>query len=569
MRKEVISLQTDPRSPDRGQYAFVQDLIKAVAYETLPKRDRKQKHLAVAAHLLETWTSDEDEIVEVVASHFLTAYQLAPSAPDAEEVKSRARELLTRAAERAAALAASEAAQRYFEQALELTDDARVRAGLEERAGQMALLSGSERASAHFESAISTLEAIGETHASARVSARLGEADFLQERLEHGVERMEAAFALLANEEPDADLATLAAQLGRLHVFTGAHELAAKRLEFALEMAETLMLPEQLSQALNTKAVLLAFQGRRQEAMALGRHALKVALENDLAAAALRAYNNLGAFLAAYDQYTETHALTEAALELARRIGERNFELWLIAVNGRLAVEAGRWDEALQTVDELRGSGELTPTSAGLLLYAVPVYVNQGRLDRARELLDALSHTKHSEEVQIRSSFAWAEAALLRAEGDLKAALAAASRSTEGRHEIGIASVKGGLVEELEAAMLTDPAKAEELVANLERLRPGESTPFLAAQAARFRARLSPAAAEQGFASALAGFQELSMPFWTAVSLLEQAEWLSEGSRGPEAVPLLEEAGRIFDELHARPWLERLARVGKLVSVSA
>ena len=80
---------------------------------------------------------------------------------------------------------------------------------------------------------------------------------------------------------------------------------------------------------------------------------------------------------------------------------------------------------------------------------------------------------------------------------------------------------------------------------------------------------LSPAAAEQGFASALAGFQELSMPFWTAVSLLEQAEWLSEGSRGPEAVPLLEEAGRIFDELHARPWLERLARVGKLVSVSA
>ena len=232
----------------------------------------------------------------------------------------------------------------------------------------MALLSGSERASAHFESAISTLEAIGETHTSARVSARLGEADFLQERLERGVERMEAAFALLANEEPDADLATLAAQLGRLHVFTGAHELAAKRLEFTLEMAETLMLPEQLSQALNTKAVLLAFQGRRQEAMALGRHALKVALENDLAAAALRAYNNLGAFLAAYDQYTETHALTEAALELARRIGERNFELWLIAVNGRLAVEAGRWDEALQTVDELRGSGELTPTSAGLLL---------------------------------------------------------------------------------------------------------------------------------------------------------------------------------------------------------
>ena len=98
VRKEVISLQTDPRSPDRGQYAFLQDLVREVAYETLPKRERKQKHLAVAAHLLGAWTSDEDEIVEVVASHYLEAYQLAPGAPDAEDVKAKARDLLVRAA---------------------------------------------------------------------------------------------------------------------------------------------------------------------------------------------------------------------------------------------------------------------------------------------------------------------------------------------------------------------------------------------------------------------------------------------------------------------------------------
>ena len=75
------------------------------------------------------------------------------------------------------------AAQRYFEQALELTDDAgRARAALDERAGQMAMLCGrkSDDARAHFEAAISTLEAIGETHASARVSARLGEIDFMR-----------------------------------------------------------------------------------------------------------------------------------------------------------------------------------------------------------------------------------------------------------------------------------------------------------------------------------------------------------------------------------------------------
>ncbi|MGA2527917.1 MAG: adenylate/guanylate cyclase domain-containing protein [Acidimicrobiales bacterium] len=571
VRKEVISLQTDPRSPDRGQYAFLQDLVRAVAYETLPKRDRKQKHLAVAAHLLEAWTTDEDEIVEVVASHYLVAYQLAPGAPDAEDVKSRARELLMRAGERAAALAAAEAAQRYFGQALELTQDERVRAGLEERAGQMALLSGDAvRASAHFEAAISSLEAIGETHASARVSARLGEADFFQERLEPGIARMEAAFALLADEEPDADLATLAAQLGRLHVFTGAHELAAKRLEFALGLAESLMLPEQLSQALNTKAVLISFQGRHEEAMALVRHALNVALDNDLSAAALRAYNNLGAFLAARDLYAEVRALKEPALELARRIGDRSFEHWLIVGHARLAAETGEWDEALQTVEELRSSGELpAPTSAALMLFAVPVYVNQGKLDLARELLEALSYVKHSDELQSRSDYAWAEAALLRGEGEIEAALAAASRSSESRQEIGIASVKGGIVEELEAAMLLDTSKAAELVADLERLRPGESTPFLAAQTARFRARLSPAAAEHSFASAAAAFRELSMSFWIAVTLLEHAEWLAARARASETASLLAEAGEIFDRLHARPWQERLGRVPKLDTVSA
>jgi predicted ATPase/class 3 adenylate cyclase len=570
VRKEVISLQTDPRSPDRGQYAFLQDLVREVAYETLPKRDRKQKHLAVAAHLLEAWTTEEDEIVEVVASHYLEAYKLAPAAPDAEEVKAKATELLTRAGERAAALAAAEGAQRYFEQALELTEDALTRAVLEERAGQMAAMGGlHDKARAHFEEAISALDAIGETHASARVSARLGEIDFLQERLERGIDRMEVAFSLLADEEPDADLATLAAQLGRLHVFAGSHELAAARLEFALGLAETLKLPEQLSQALNTKAVLLAFQGRHEEAMALGRHALKVALDNDLAAAALRGYNNLGAFLAVQDRYVEIYALTDPAIELARRVGDRGLERWLLLGKARVMTETGQWDESLEIVDELYRAGDLPATAAALLLFSVPIYVHQGKLDIAREMLDTLSDVRHSEEVQARSGYAWAEAVLLRGEGDLEAALAAATRSVQSRHEIGIGAVKGGLVEELEAAMLIDTTKAEELLSYLEKLRPGETTPFLAAQAMRFRARLASAGDGQGFAAAAVAFRELSMPFWLAVTILEHAEWLSAHGRGSEATPLLAEAREIFDRLHARPWQERLAAMANIDSVSA
>ena len=101
VRKEVISMQLDPRSPERGQYGFLQDLVRAVAYESLPKRQRKEKHLAIASYLQREWGTDDDEIVEVVASHFVNAYALAPEAEDAAAVRSKAREMLGRAGERA------------------------------------------------------------------------------------------------------------------------------------------------------------------------------------------------------------------------------------------------------------------------------------------------------------------------------------------------------------------------------------------------------------------------------------------------------------------------------------
>ena len=34
-RKELLTLQADPRSPERGQYGFVQALVQKVAYEML------------------------------------------------------------------------------------------------------------------------------------------------------------------------------------------------------------------------------------------------------------------------------------------------------------------------------------------------------------------------------------------------------------------------------------------------------------------------------------------------------------------------------------------------------
>ena len=48
--RELLSLEADPRSPERGQYSFVQALIREVAYNTLARRDRKTRHLSAARY---------------------------------------------------------------------------------------------------------------------------------------------------------------------------------------------------------------------------------------------------------------------------------------------------------------------------------------------------------------------------------------------------------------------------------------------------------------------------------------------------------------------------------------
>src|SRR5262249_26451661 len=96
-RKEVLGVQADPRSPEHGQYGFLQDLLRRVAYETLAKADRRSRHLAAAAYLERTL--GEHEVVEVVASHYLDAFEADPGAPDAAEIRAKAGQQLARAGE--------------------------------------------------------------------------------------------------------------------------------------------------------------------------------------------------------------------------------------------------------------------------------------------------------------------------------------------------------------------------------------------------------------------------------------------------------------------------------------
>ncbi len=280
VNKELLAIQSDPRSPERGQYVFLQDIVRSVAYGTLARRDRKARHLAAATYLESGW-NDEEEVAEVVASHLVEAYEADREAGDAEEIRARARDALVKAGDHAASLAAATSAQHYYERALQIADDAD-RAELLALAGQMAWLQlNVADARSHFEEAYALHMAAGRVGPAARVSTRLAGLDVHELKSESALARVEEAFATLSDHpaagvEGEADLAYVAAELARrLYLTTGSTDVALERVELSLDIAERHGLWEQFCEAINTKGLIMGGRGRHAEAQAL----LECALE--------------------------------------------------------------------------------------------------------------------------------------------------------------------------------------------------------------------------------------------------------------------------------------------------
>jgi tetratricopeptide (TPR) repeat protein len=190
------------------------------------------------------------------------------------------------------------------------------------------------------------------------------------------------------------------------------------------------------------------------------------------------------------------------------------------------------------------------------------VYCQRGELDRLRALLDGHASAGESDDLQSRTWYRLAQCGLLRAEGRHAEALRTAQAAIDAQADLGITflTVKLGYVEGMEAALAVgDAARARELLGVIEHLRPGDRPPLLAAHAHRVRARLDDDEAE--FEAAAADFRRLEMAFYLAVTLLEHGEWLVAHDREDEGEPLLTEAREIFQQLGARPWLDRAAAV--------
>jgi class 3 adenylate cyclase/tetratricopeptide (TPR) repeat protein len=574
VRKEVLSIQADPRSPDHGQYGFLQDLVRRVAYETLSKRERRARHIAAAAYLESAFVGEQDEVIEVIASHYLDAYRVLPEEGDAAELRANARRMLTRAGERAASLAAPGEARRYFEQACELTDESLERAALLGRAGQMAGQLGlPDEATPPLEESIEIYEREGDAHGAARMSYVLGRIQGFTERRDEAIARLEDAFEIISGDEPDEDVALIAALLGRGYWFKGDLERAAEWTEKALDIAEAYAFPEPLAFALRGKGAVAFSRGHVNESGALLRRSLELALEHDLLEEAATAYFILSDSEFRRDRYGEALEYLRESLALARRRGSRIAEWANLSELTYPLFMLGRWDEALALIPE--PSQEHTRSGAvvlSLLSSLMEIHLHRGRPEEARRILSLFSHLERSSDVQDQSCYLAARASIARAEGRFQDALQDGIAAIRAAEPLGYGqqAAKQGFVAAMESALtLGDPATAHDLLARMADAPPGRRAPFLDAQAHRFRGRLDGDDAQYGMAEQL--FRELELPFWLAVTQAEHGEWLTRQGRTEEAQPLLADARETFERLGAKPYLDRLetAEAGPLAEVTA
>ena len=263
-RRELVARDVDPRSAERGQFAFVQSLVREVAYSTLARRDRKARHLAAARHFE---TLVDQELAGALATHYLAAYRNASEGPEADALAAQARIALRAAGDRAVALGAQEQALGFYRDALDVTTEPADRAALLEHAGSAASAAGiHEEAERLLASAIELLRVAGDRSGAARVTGSLGDAMFGRFRLDAALALVNDAAAEFADLGEDPGYASLLGQLARFQMLRqvefGAAVATADR---ALEIAEHLDRVDLVADALVTRGLALTSVGRDYE----------------------------------------------------------------------------------------------------------------------------------------------------------------------------------------------------------------------------------------------------------------------------------------------------------------
>jgi len=549
VRSDLLLEELDPRSPERGQYHFVQALIREVAYSTLSLKDRRARHVA-AARFFESL--GDDELAGALASHYLAAYRATPAGDEARALAAQARIALKAAADRAQALGSPRQAVTFLAQALEVESDDAERASILERTIKAAL------DAALYDPALDLLpelealqERLGDRPALAEAYAlhgvALDGARMREEEVQLGAEWL----AKFADMPDDPSVLKLAGGLATSYVFTRRHDEALVLADRVLASAERLGLGDQAAHMLRVKGMIAQFQGRMWEAIALIEGARRLAEQLDLQLEVERASSTLTNLLA-LDDPRETSILERNIIEHARRNGLRGRESVTLGNVSEDLRRTGEWDWAVTELDNAIRDEDRNVTDLVLEAARAVFLAYRGELDKDTAA-DLMARTEELGDIDTAASVEDIRGAMAMAEGRFTDAARAWIRNAE-RSDLNApyALPKAGVA----AALGRDAALAQEI---LDRLGTAGGR-GRALETDRMMIRTAIMALNGATDEAMAGFRivwtrfgDLGLPWDQALMALIAATTV--GPEDPDVAGWLGEARTVFERLRAKPLL--------------
>ena len=574
VRREVLSVSADRLSPERGNYGFAQNMLRQVAYDTLSRRDRKARHLKVAAHLRATFPGDGEEVADVIARHYLDALDAVPDDGDAGQIRGQAIASLTRAAERAGRTGAPAQAAASYAAAARLTqagpaDGQQAAAALWEHAARAALTNGDyPTAVEQAGQARELCRQGGETRSAARAQAIAGEALRRWGRHAQAREQLTDAVAVL-RDDPDADTVRALGELANLETFAGAAAADALSAE-ALALGQALAVDEAtLAGLFDTRGLCHGFADRRPEAAAYFREAARLAGQAGDPIRLSSALVNLSDAVTGTDPTAAAEAARTAAVH-SRRAGARGRLAFAVGNLAQALLMTGDWDVAEAELAQAADADGLDGINF-LACYRAWLAALRGDVAAAQTALAGLGDLRSTEDPQDQALIAVAEAFTAAARGQPAAALGHA-RTTLGHADalgIGHEYLRWAWPLAARAAHdLADTAATGELLALLDGYRPGQLAPMQRAERDLARVRLAPADAGPDTAgatwmAAIAGLRQHSTPDHLAHGLLDHAAWLAARNPGrgeveaAAAAAAASEAAGIAARLGCQPLADR------------
>jgi tetratricopeptide (TPR) repeat protein len=573
LRREVLEISADPLSPQRGEYRFAQQLLRQVAYDTLSRRDRKTRHLAVAAHLRATFADDGEEVSDAIARHYRDALTAAPDDPDAGEICDQAVRIGVRAADRANRAGAPATAGALFAMAAELAEqggaDAGEAAGWWEKAAVAAKRADDADACIERAGRANVLHAAaGRERDAARTVALIGNMLANRGQLTSGRERLEAALAVLS-AEPDADTVTALMYLGQIENSSGANWSQTYTAQ-ALKLGQDLDVGDAtLTQLFTSQGVAFAILDRRAEAAAALEYAARLSARAGDREGEAKALVNLADALAPRDPRASADA-ARTATDLSRQVGARRMLAFAMSNLAEALLTIGEWEEALSV---LRGGNERDGlgTEDITQLVLARALALRGDIGATRQLLDTgLDRFRASEDPQDLSAVQLIEGLMAAATGDDAAALEHARAAADYERELGFGaeSVRWAWVLAARSAHnVGDVAAEQKLLDALDQHPVGRLPLVLRAERDLVRARLTSGAddqvAAQLFERAIEAHRKIPALFNLAHALLDHAELLAAAGDRAGADVAVTEAAQIADRLGAKPLARRAAAASR------